>query len=120
MNNRLRELRSALKLTQDEFAIKLGVTRGAIAKLEIGDRNLTNQMIKSICREYNVSEYWLRTGEGNIFNEPDIMIIEKIDYILSGENEFRKNLLKTIVDFNDDELLLLEKIIKKLTEKKAD
>lgn len=114
MSNRLRELRNTLKLTQDEFAIKLGVTRGAIAKLEIGDRNLTNQMIKSICREYNVSECWLRTGEGEMFNEPDVMILEKIDDIMSGENEFRKNLVKTIVNFSDEELLLLESIVNKL------
>lgn len=114
MSNRLRELRNTLKLTQDEFAIKLGVTRGAIAKLEIGDRNLTNQMIKSICREYNVSECWLRTGEGEMFNEPDVMILEKIDDIMSGENEFRKNLVKTIVNFSDEELLLLERIVNKL------
>ena len=50
--------------------------------------------------------------------EPDLDIISKIDKIMSGESEERKNLVKAIVDFSDEDILLLDKIIKGLGTKK--
>lgn len=66
MNKRLRDIRSSLGLTLKEFGKRLGVSDAAISRLEKGERNLTDQMILSICREYNISEKWLRTGEGKM------------------------------------------------------
>ena len=60
MNERIRALRKELNLTMEKFGIRLGVGKTAISKLENGERNLTDQMFKSICREFNVSEDWLR------------------------------------------------------------
>lgn len=68
MNNRINILRKFLHLTMEDFGKKLGVTRSAISNIENGKRNLTDQMIFAICREFNVSENWLRTGEGEMFN----------------------------------------------------
>jgi len=70
MNKRLKELRKFLKMNQEDFGKKLGVTAAGISKLESGDRNVTQQMLLSICREFNVSENWLRTGNGSMFNYP--------------------------------------------------
>ena len=52
---RVREIRKALGLTLEKFGEKLGVGKTAISKLEKNERNLTDQMVKAICREYNVS-----------------------------------------------------------------
>ena len=68
---RIKELRKALNLTLEKFGERLGVGKTAISKLEKGERNLTDQMCKSICREFNVNEAWLRDGEGEIFQIPD-------------------------------------------------
>ncbi|SQA14556.1 Predicted transcriptional regulator [Streptobacillus moniliformis] len=68
MNNRVKELRKKLKLSGDKFGSKLGVKRSTISNLENQTRNLTEQMIKSICREFNVNEEWLRYGNGPMFN----------------------------------------------------
>ena len=68
MNKRFKEIRKSLKLTQESFGSKLGVTRTAICNIEKGERNVTDQMFKSICREFNINEEWLRTGEGEMFN----------------------------------------------------
>lgn len=67
--HRVRELRSTLNLTLEKFGEKLGVGKTAISKIEHQERNLTEQMLKSICREFNVNEQWLRTGEGEPFRE---------------------------------------------------
>ena len=63
---RIKEARKYLGLTQEKFGEKLGVGKTAISKLEKGERNLTDQMVKSICREFSISEEWLRTGSGNM------------------------------------------------------
>jgi transcriptional regulator with XRE-family HTH domain len=69
MNERIKEIRKNLKLSQEEFGSKLGVTNAAISRIENGGRSVTDQLFISICREFNVNENWLRTGEGNMFIE---------------------------------------------------
>lgn len=69
MNERLKQLRSALNITLEEFGKKVGITRSAVGRLEKGERNLTEQMIISICREFKVNESWFRTGKGSMFLE---------------------------------------------------
>ncbi len=73
MNERIKELRKSLGLTLEKFGNNLGVTKTAIYKIEKGDRNVTEQMIKSICNvDWDgkiVNEQWLRTGEGSVFEE---------------------------------------------------
>jgi transcriptional regulator with XRE-family HTH domain len=60
-------LRKTLKLTQSEFADKLKLKFGIISAVEVGRTPLTEQNLKMICYEFNVSEQWLRTGEGDMF-----------------------------------------------------
>lgn len=67
MNERLKQIRKHYKLTLDEFGKRLGVTKTAISRLEKGERNITEQMFLSICREFNANAEWLRTGEGEMF-----------------------------------------------------
>lgn len=69
MNDRVRHIRKELDLTMEKFGERLGVTRTAISNIEAGNRGVTDQMFKAICREFNVSEKWLRDGEGDMFKE---------------------------------------------------
>ena len=66
---RVREIRKALKLTLEDFGSKVGVTKQTISRIENGVNNLTDQMAKSICREYNVSYDYLIDGEGEMFDD---------------------------------------------------
>ena len=107
MNERIRELRKFLGLTGEKFGEKLGVTRTAISNLESGNRNLTNQMINSICIAFSVSEKWLRTGEGEMF-EP-ISEKELRERILNEsanpeKDPKRSAFIKAIVELTDSEL----------------
>lgn len=70
MKDRLRNIRLALNLSQDEFGKKIGIqSRAHISALESGTRNITERIVNDVCDKYNVSENWLRTGEGKMFIE---------------------------------------------------
>lgn len=71
-------LRNHLKMSQEEFGKKIGLTRFTISNLESGKRNITERVIADICREYRVNESWLRTGEGEMFREDDASILSEL------------------------------------------
>ena len=71
MNERIKELRKRLNLTQQEFADRLSIKRGAVANYEVGRNTPSDSVIALICREFNVSERWLREGEGEMFLPQD-------------------------------------------------
>lgn len=67
LNERIKKLRKELNLTQQEFADKISIKRGAVANYEIGRNIPTDSVVSLICREFNVSEDWLRSGTGEMF-----------------------------------------------------
>lgn len=67
MNERIRELRKTLGLTMEEFGKRIGIKKSSISLIENGKNGTTDQTVLSICREFNVNEQWLRTGEGEMF-----------------------------------------------------
>ena len=81
-NERVKEIRKTLGLTLEKFGERIGVTRGSMSNIENGNRNLTEQMTKSICREFSVDYMWLTTGEGEMFIDTDDDFIERIDRII--------------------------------------
>jgi transcriptional regulator with XRE-family HTH domain len=113
---RIREVRNALGLTLEKFGDRLGVTKVAISNLEKGNRNLTEQMAKAICREFNVDYMWLTTGDGEMFIDTDDDFIERIDRIMAGEDEARKNLFKFMLELSDDDIAALDRLMKKAIE----
>lgn len=110
---RIREVRSTLGLTLEKFGDRLGVTKVAISNIEKGNRNLTEQMTKAICREFNVDYMWLTTGDGEMFIDNDDDFIERIDRIMAGEDEARKNLFKFMLELSDDDIAALDRLMKK-------
>lgn len=108
---KIKAIRKSLNLTLEKFGQKLGVSKGAISAIENNNRNLTNQMAKSICREFNVNYDWLMTGEGDMFSTPDEDIMQIIEHIMSGENEFHKNLMKSVATMSIEDLKDLERVI---------
>lgn len=68
MNERIKKLRRALELTQQVFAERIGLKQNSIALIESGKRNISQQAILSICREFGVNKIWLETGHGEMFS----------------------------------------------------
>ena len=68
MNNRFKQIREKLNLSQEEMGEAIGITRSGISNIESGKRSVSERHIKLLCSAYNINEHWLRTGEGEMFN----------------------------------------------------
>ena len=117
---RVRELRKHFELTLEKFGKTLGVGKTAISNIENGNRNLTEQMIVSICREYGVSEKWLRDGEGDMFIPQTRS--EKIAEFAGGlmkeeDSSFKKRLVEALAQLDEKDWEVLEDIAKKTLKK---
>ena len=117
---RIKDVRNSLGLTLEKFGEKLGVTKTAISRLEKGERSLTEQMTKSICREFSVDYMWLTTGEGEMFVESDDDFFERIDRIMAGENESRKNMIKTLLYASDADIEAFDRLVDYFISLRAD
>lgn len=111
MNSRIRELRKTLGLTLEKFGEPLGVTKTAISRLENGVNGITDQMVKSICREYNVNEEWLVNGTGEMFSEVDRedQIMRWAASVLKEDSaSFRKRFVAMLSSLRDEDWIFLE------------
>lgn len=97
MNTRIKELRTALHLTLEGFGDRIGVTRAAVSKWENGDRGIADSMVVSICREFGVSEQWLRTGDGEMFEQTRETVLDR----LAAEYSLDKEQVSVIENFLD-------------------
>lgn len=117
MGDRIKALRQSLGLTQQEFADKIGIKRGAIANYEIG-RNISDVVINSICRTYNVSEQWLRTGEGEMFVQiaRDKEIMRFVGDVMQGEDDnFRRRFLLALARLPEERWKDVEDFAQQIT-----
>lgn len=104
MNERIKAVRKELKLTQDDFVKKLGITRQYSSLLESGVREPSEQVILAICREYNVDYAWLKTGDGEMFEKPTIESdMSLIDDVMSGDDEFAKSFFRAFARYDAGE-----------------
>lgn len=111
MNERIRALRKSLNLTMEAFGERIGVSKSTISNIENGNREATEHMIKSICREFGADYIWLTTGDGEMFVESDGDFIERIDRIMQSEGDSRKNLFKALLYASDEDVEALARII---------
>ena len=119
MGERIKELRKALGLTQQEFADRIKVKRNTVATYEMGRSTPSDAAISLICREFNVNENWLRTGEGQMFIQVsrDAEIAAFIGDVLSGETgDFRRRLISVLARLDTDQWELLEHIAEELAQ----
>ena len=116
MNERIKKLRKSLGLTQQEFSDRIKVKRNTVATYEMGRSMPSDAAISLICREFNVNETWLRTGEGDMFKpvNRDQEIADFMADILKGEPDFRTKLISVMARLSADEWAMLEKRAREL------
>lgn len=122
MQERIKELRTALSLTQQEFADKIGVKRGAIANYEVGRNEPTDSVITLICLKFHVNEEWLRTGNGEIFEtlDRDQEISEFIGKVMHEEDDsFQKRFIAALSGLTAEDWKALEHIADEIAKRKA-
>lgn len=78
MKDRIKQIRKRLDLTQQEFADKIGIKQNTVATYEMGRTTPSDRAIFSICQTFNVNETWLRTGEGEMFNQSKTSELEAL------------------------------------------
>lgn len=111
INERFKFLRKQLKLSQEAFGQEIGLSRGEVNNI---DRELTipkDFTIQMICREFGVSEEWLRNGTGDMFvpqTEDEELAKLVGDFLQDETPEFKKKLVTLIIKMDDDELQRLQ------------
>ena len=114
---RIRFLRkNTLKMSQEVFAERLGVSRSVIKNIELNALARPDQKLslyKLICSEFNISEEWLLNGTGDMWDNKEAEYSTLIDQIMTGENEFAKNIFKTFALFDEKDWEALQAMIEK-------
>lgn len=121
MNNRLRELRKSLNLTQQEFADILKIKRGAVANYEIGRNQPIDAIISLICEKFNVNEDWLRNGNGEMFKKVsrnDRLANWVANVLREPDESFKKRFLDLLSRLDESEWEAMEKKALFLTNEK--
>lgn len=122
MNERIALVRRSLNLTQEKFAERVGLSRNFMWMVESGARIPSDRTISDICREFNVNETWLRTGEGEMFNQ--ITQSEKLaaflaDITADEGDDFKRRFVEMLAELEPEDWKLLERMAEKLQKKEG-
>lgn len=121
MGSRIKEVRKNFKLTQTDFGVRIGVKGNTITNYENGLRTPSDAVILSICREFNVSEQWLRNGTGDMFIEltrdKEIAAFAG-DILRTGDDTFKKRFVSMLASLEESDWEVLEKMAIKIYEEK--
>lgn len=119
---RVHELRkNVLKMTMDEFGSKIGVQKSAISKIEKGVVGLSESMLKLISVTFDVSEAWLRDGEGEMFvqrTRNQVIADFANDAMEDVDESFRKRFVEALSKLSVEDWEVLNKIVDELSAKK--
>lgn len=122
IGERINTLRKdVLHLTLEQFGDRIGVTKMTISRLENGVNSVTDQMFRSICREFHVNEEWLRDGTGDMFvqRSRNQVIAEFLNEVMEDvEPSFRKRFIEALSVLDESDWAVLEKIADQLAARK--
>lgn len=116
MNTRISYIIKEKKITKTEFAKRLGVSPAFISQVCSGTSGISDRTISDICREFNVNEIWLRTGDGEPFEAEsrDEEIMRFAAQTIKGSNEFRKAMVSMLAQLDAEDWEALAKIYAKV------
>lgn len=123
MNERFKQIRKALGMTQDEFSSKISLSRNFIAQIESGTKTPSDRTVSDVCREFNVNEEWLRTGNGEMFvpETKDEQISKMLADVLKCEDsDFKKRLIVALSKMDNAGWDSLEKFIDSIANQKEE
>ena len=119
IKDRIKLARTTLGQTQAEFAHAINRTHSLFARYENGTNNINDRTIADICREFNVNEQWLRTGEGPMFREQDNldnMLTADVAKLVRSSDEFTKKLIHNYLSLPQEARDEVKKFILKLAQ----
>lgn len=117
MKDRIKAVRKELALNQTDFGSRIGVKQGTVAAYENGSRIPLDSVIVSICREFGVSEHWLRTGEGEMFvrlsREEEITKFA-MSIVRNPDSEFQRRFVSVLAQLTPEQWQLMEQMAHQL------
>ena len=115
LSERIVELIKALGIKKTIFARTLNVSQAFVSQLCSGERVPSDRTIADICREFDVSEEWLRAGTGPMFVEKtrDEELAEFFGHVLARD-DFKQRLLAALSRLDESEWAMLEQVARKL------
>lgn len=122
IGERIKKVRRSTDLTQQEFADRIGSKRNTVATYEMGRSAPSAAVLSLIGREFNVSETWLRTGDGEMFiqQSKEDELKTAVDKLLSGEtSEFKQRLVKVLASLKEEQWVFLEEKLEEILGAKA-
>lgn len=113
LGERIKKLRKALDLTQQEFADQIGSKRNTIATYEMGRTEPSAAVVSLVCTKFNVNETWLRTGEGEMFvqRSNDDELAQVFSSIAASDDELIKRIIRAYWRLDDKEKAAVKKLI---------
>lgn len=117
MKNRILKIRKDSKLNQEDFGLRLNLTKNYISLIETGNRIPSDRTISDICREFNINEDWLRNGIGDMYKEKDGSFTELLSELEESDDDFIKSLITVYMGLDEDSKSALRKIAKGMAEK---
>lgn len=122
MNERISQVRKNAGLTQEKFAARIGLTRNFVWMIEKGERIPSDRTIADICREFGVSETWLRTGQGQMLLDlgEDAELIQVLAQIQVSDDDTIKDLLVAYWRLDESEKAVIRKLIDTLIQRKKE
>lgn len=114
MNTRIQAVRKSFKMTQDEFAERIGLSKNFVWMVEKGDRIPSERTIKDICREFKVNYDWLVNGTGEMFQDDDSDAQAIVDSVMTGDNDFAKKILVQFAKLDESRWRQIEEILNEL------
>lgn len=96
---RVREVRKSLGLTLEKFGEKIGIKKNSVSQIENGINNLTEQIAKSICREFGVNYTWLTTEQGYMFEDltDQQKLLKYTGFLLNDKDSVIANAIQTLI-----------------------
>ena len=118
MKNRIKQIRKHYNLNQEDFGKRIGAKQSTVTAYECGNRVPMDVTITSICREFNVNEVWLRTGEGEPFKEEsrEEQIMRFATETVKGSEAFRKAFVSMLAKMDAEDWKALANIFDSLAD----
>lgn len=114
MNERIRQIRKQFGMSQDSFAVSIGVSGAAVSKIESGVNSPSEQTIKLICQTYHVNYLWLTEGRGDMLERETPA--EMVERLMAGESPLAISIMKAFAELPDAEWARLRDLINRIKE----
>lgn len=120
IHERIKQVREDKALTMEAFGAKIGIGKSSVSTIESGKNNPSDQTIRSICREFGISESWLREGSGAMYEdvEKSARLMEwAVDVMQEHDDSIKKRVVSLLMNLNESDWDLIAELAKRIKDR---